>query len=148
MSPDRPPIPSFSSIKRKISVLEISDDEDDDFQGGTAQPFPSTSKSTIESLTPSPSHSSKKARKDSVEDRDDLPIFLDLAPLEIDNSTPVPKLQLHLGKHIFIDTVHFRNVNYLCISRRENGVIKNRFNIPLEMLGTLKKAINLLEENI
>lgn len=56
------------------------------------------------------------------------------------------KITLFLGKNIFMENTIFKGVPYMCLYRKEDDTIKNRFNMPLELADVLKKAINIIVE--
>lgn len=69
---------------------------------------------------------------------------------EADTPTDFEKTTYYIGKNIFVENSVFKNVTYIyiCLYRKEDGMIKNCFNIPVELGKTLKKAINLVNEKI
>lgn len=56
------------------------------------------------------------------------------------------KITLFLGKSIYMENTIFKGVPYICLFRKEDDTIKNRFNIPLELTEVLKRAINIISE--
>ncbi|XP_035214282.1 uncharacterized protein LOC118195830 [Stegodyphus dumicola] len=75
---------------------------------------------------------------------------LDLASEE--KKTLFPSYSIHLGRNLVMELKEFRGSHYIGLSRQtSNNDIKNRFNIPFEMLDTLKQAcehmINHIKRN-
>lgn len=63
-----------------------------------------------------------------------------------DDPSEFEKITFFLGKNIFIENTVFKSVPYMCFYRKEDEIVKNRFNIPVELAPVLKKAINMIAE--
>lgn len=58
----------------------------------------------------------------------------------------VKTLRIYLGKGISIETQEFQRANYINLSRKINDQVKNRFNLPLDLLPNLMKGIKHLND--
>ncbi|GFW33931.1 hypothetical protein TNCV_3590161 [Trichonephila clavipes] len=102
----------------------IDDLEDDDFP-------PMTGK------TPAKATNSKKHRK----------FNLNLA--ESENDKKYQPYSINLGRGFVMELKEFRNAHYLGFVKFGDGnEVRNRFNIPIDQLTVLKKAIEAIENHI
>ncbi|GFQ91454.1 uncharacterized protein TNCT_304271 [Trichonephila clavata] len=60
----------------------------------------------------------------------------------------IPPISAYLGKGVTISIKEYRKSFYLSLQKTVGEDIKNRFNMNLEQLGALKKAINVFYEHI
>lgn len=128
--PPTPKKPKNKFTKRYLSSTFQADDEDDSL---------STQLSTS-ILEPTPKRGKVIAEKKKISTN-----FINLSE---NNEEPceIEKLTLFLGKNIFVENTLFKGVRYICLYRKEEDAIKNRFNIPLELASVLKKAVNMIVE--
>ncbi|XP_055931898.1 uncharacterized protein LOC129962183 [Argiope bruennichi] len=60
----------------------------------------------------------------------------------------IPPISAYLGKGINISIKEYRKSYYLAFQKNVGDDTKNRFNMNLDQLGALKKAINVFAEHI
>lgn len=149
----------------------LSDDDDDELElGGKTQPFPLAPPATPKKpktffknrysaddeesqFTPlnQPSTSFKtegnvKKTAQIVKKKKNFENIVNLS--EADNPLNFEKTTYFLGKNIYVENTVFKGIPYICLFRKEDGMIKNRFNLPLELGAVLKKAVNMIVDKI
>lgn len=135
------------TLKRRVNKLEINnqdqdnngDNDDDDENDDYDEDYHRITKQT-RLLVNRPNRPLKKKIKCS----------LNLAPEETNIKGTYQPYNIYLGHDIFIELKSYRQSNYLGFYKKDpvSGDIKNRFNIPLEQLLTLKKALVAVEVHL
>ncbi|KAG8198222.1 hypothetical protein JTE90_015318 [Oedothorax gibbosus] len=63
-------------------------------------------------------------------------------------STNTPPYSIYLGSDIVVEVKPFKKEHYLGFSKNVEGEIKNRFNINVKQIRTLKRAIDAMIEHL
>lgn len=69
--------------------------------------------------------------------------------LDLSDQPPHHKIEsykIHIGEGFQLENREFRKIMYLNLSRIIDGDVKNRFNLPITLLDTLKKAIECMQQ--
>ncbi|GFV15239.1 uncharacterized protein TNCV_787301 [Trichonephila clavipes] len=60
----------------------------------------------------------------------------------------IPPISAYLGKGVTISIKEYRKAHYIALQKNVGDDVKNRFNINIEQLGALKKAISVFNEHV
>ncbi|GFT16735.1 uncharacterized protein NPIL_219581 [Nephila pilipes] len=72
---------------------------------------------------------------------------LDLSPpCSVSDEKKIPPYSIYLGKGVVIELKEFRKSYYIAFSKSADGEVKNRFNLALDQLHVLLKAVEALVE--
>lgn len=112
--------------KRKFNDL-LSSSDDEEVLGGTTQPL-----------------------LNEKTDKKGLAVNLNLSPPEEPTRGKIQPYVIYVGKCIYLETRAFRGKTYCSLFRCDEGSTdpKNRFNVEVTQIATLKQALSALENHI
>lgn len=126
-----PPVRVSSLDKKKRRFNEVcSDSDEEELLGGSAQPLLNEK---IESGT-------KKG----------INVNLNLSPPDEPVRGKIQPFIVYVGRSIYIETKQFRGKTYVSLFRCDEGSSdpKNRFNVEVSQITTLKQALSAIESHI
>lgn len=106
----------------------MSDSEEEEVLGGTTQPL----------------------INEKNDNKKGIAVNLNLSSPEEPARGKIQPFVVYVGKSIYIETKAFRGKTYISLFRCDEGSTdpKNRFNVEVSQIATLKQALNALENHI
>ncbi|KAG8161379.1 hypothetical protein JTE90_008144 [Oedothorax gibbosus] len=113
---------------RKIKDLVVSSDEDDFM----------------------PLRKKAKTQGDASKKKRALKIDLNLSKTDLPGASKatLPPYSIYLGSDIVVEVKAFKKEHYLGFYKNVDGEIKNRFNVNVKQIHTLKRAIDAMIEHL
>lgn len=140
--PPTPKKPKTTLCRRySQNAVKVEEQEDDDEDDDEDHLFlkPPMKNYSVNAPTPKKAPSKNLKKKKLSEN------IINLA--EADTPTvDYEKKTFFIGKNIYVENNVFKGTTYICLFRKDEGVIKNRFNLPVELAPALKKAVNLIAD--
>lgn len=56
----------------------------------------------------------------------------------------IPHYAVYIGKGVALEIKEYRKSHYICFSKTIEGDIKNRLNLPVDQVATLKKRVEAI----
>lgn len=120
-------VPSVDRKKRRYNEI-LSESDEEEMVGGSAQPL----------------------LNEKIEPKKGINVNLNLSPPEEPVRGKIQPFIVYVGRSIYIETKQFRGKTYVSLFRCDEGSSdpKNRFNVEVSQIGTLKQALSAIETHI
>ena len=74
---------------------------------------------------------------------------INLSPNEVlGKKKSISPLKIYVGSNIYIEIKEYKKNLYIGFSKEEEGAVRNRFNIGLELLDKVEEALNVLKNHV